>query len=175
MADTLTLESAGRVRQKAYNAVYSQGTKAALDGVVRAPASPYHFYALKAFFLHWAANKGNLDLQYIPYTSEQIATGTTGLDTDIGPNTIYVWFGKARRTTATTKSFIDLHDADTDGATTTTIATQMINATGQTWMTVWPDGIVIADDLAIASADAVGGSTETTVALGADGFVIVGT
>lgn len=172
MADTLTLQSAGLVRQKAYNAVYGSGT-----GTTTNTVSPYHFYAIKSFFLYWAANKGNLDLQFIPYTAEQ-ATTNAGYNPDIGPSTLYVWFAKARRTSGTTAAFETLLDGASSGdsdAVTTQISVNRIRATGDQFITVWPTGFALATDLTIASTTTLGGATESSAANSSDGFVIVGT
>lgn len=171
MADTLVLESAGRVRQKAYNVVYGSGTGTTSDSV-----SPYHYYAVKSFFLHMAANKSNPDLQFIPYTAEQ-ATTNAGYNPDIGPSTVYLWFCKARRTSGTTAAFETLLDGASSGdsdAVTTQIAVNRIRATGDQFLTVWPNGFVLATDLTIASTTTVGGATESSAANSSDGFVIVG-
>lgn len=162
-------DSGNHVRQKAYNAVYGTGTGTTTDSV-----SPYHFYAIKAFFLHMAANKGNPDLQFLPYSAEDITTDTGAQPIAAGACTLYVWFVKARRTSGTTASFQAIHDAATNGATTTTIATQLINATGQQELMVWPNGMPIATEIVISAATAVGGATESTAANAADGFVIIG-
>jgi len=164
----VSTQNANLVRQKAYNAVYSP------LGTTTSAISPYHFYAIKAFFLHWAANKGNPDLQFIPFTAEQAVTNL-GTDLTTGAGTLYVWFAKARRTTGTTAAFVALHDAADNSATTTTLATQKINATGQQYILVHPNGVPFATSLAISSATAVGGATESATADAADGFVIVST
>lgn len=164
----LTTESAGRVRQKAYEAVYGTGTGTSTDTV-----SPYHFAGIKAFFSHWAANKLNPDLQFIAYTAEQ---ATTNLGTSLvgGACTLYVWFVKGRRTSGTTAAFEALHDAADNSATTTTVNTVKLNLAGQQALIVHPNGFIIATDVVISSATAVGGATESTAANADDGFVIVG-
>lgn len=170
----LSTANANLARQKAYNAVYGSGT----DNVHAASptdrrVSPYHFYAVKSFFLHMAANKGNPDLQFIPYSAEQITTNG-GYNPDVDACHLYMWFIRGRRASGTTASFQDLHDATTNGATTTTVATQLLNAAGQTAMFVWPDGFPIATDITLAAADAVGGATESAAADASDGFLIIG-
>jgi hypothetical protein len=163
----VSVQNANLVRQKAYNAVYSP------LGSSTSAVSPYHFYAIKAFFLHWAANKGNLDLQFIPYSAEQAVTNP-GVDLTTGAGTLYVWYAKARRTTGTTASFQALHDAADNALTTTTVATQKINAVGQQFILVHPNGVAFATSLTISAATAVGGATESSAADATDGFVIVG-
>lgn len=164
----LTLANANIARQKAYIAVYGLGTGTSTNTI-----SPYHFYGIKAFFLHWAANKGNLDIQFIPYTAEQ---AVTNLGTSLvgGACTLYVWWGKARRTSGTTASFQAIHDAADNSATTTTVDTALVKLTGNQFLFVHPNGVAIATDVVISAATAVGGATESAAADATDGFVIVG-
>lgn len=157
--------NANLARQKAYNAVYGQGT-------TTLPVSPFHFYALKALFLHLAANKGNPDLQFIPYSAAQITTNG-GYSPDIDAALIYAWYVKGVRTSGTTAAFVALHDATDNSATTTTVLTTKLNATGQSALSVYPDGFRLATELTISSATAVGGATESSAADAAVGFVIV--
>lgn len=163
----LVTQNANLVRQKAYNAVYSPLGSATVS------VSPYHFYAIKAFFLHMTANKGNPDLQFIPYSTAQ---GTTdgGVDLVGAAANLYVWYGAAARTTGTTASFQAIHDAATNGATTTTVWTAKIAAVGQSFIFVNPNGQPLATGLTISAATAVGGATESAAADATNGFVIVG-
>lgn len=164
----LTTENANLTRQRAYNAVYGTGTGTSSDSV-----SPYHFYAVKALFLHLAANKGNPQLQFCNYTAEQAVTnGGTSLVG--GACTLYAWYGKARRSSGTTSSFQAIHDAADNSATTTTVLTSLVKLTGNQFFIVEPNGIAIATDVVISAATAVGGSTESSAADATDGFIIVG-
>lgn len=171
---SLTTESAIKVRQKAYNAVYGTGTGTSSDSV-----SPYHFYAIKALFLHLAANKGNPDLQFVPYSAEQ-ATDPNGTSLVGGACTLYAWFCKGRRTSATTAAFETLYDGvvnDSTGDSDPTgdaIAIQLLNLTGQQFLLVHPNGFPVVNDLNIISTTTEGGTTESSAANSSDGFVIVG-
>lgn len=162
-----TVVNANIARQKAYNAVYATGTGTSTNTV-----SPYHFYAIKAFFLFWAANKNNADIILLPYTAEQ-ATTDLGVDLAGQAGTLYVWYAKGRRTSGTTASFGALHDAASNAATTTTLDTARFNASGQAFLTVHPNGMPFATGLTISHATAVGGATESSAADASDGFVIV--
>ncbi len=166
----LTTQSANLVRQKAYNFVYGKGT-------TTEPISPYHFYAIKAFFLHWAANKGNLDLQFLPYGDADVTTTDTVYQPiTAGACTLYMFFGTARRTSSTTAAFMEITDASDDIDTaTTTIATVRINKKFQQFLLVYPDGFPIATAINIGSTTAATGATASTATDGCDGFVIVGT
>lgn len=162
-------QNANLVRQKAYNAVYGSGTGTSTDSV-----SPYFFYAVKALFLHLAINKGNPDLQFIPYAAEDITTNNGYQPIGAGAATLYAWFIKGRRTSGTTASFQAVHDAADNSATTTTLTTQRLNASGQATIQVWPNGFPVATQITISAATAVGGATESSAADASDGFLIVG-
>src|ERR1700693_1471074 len=156
----LTLVNANLVRQKAYNAVYGTGKIVATLNSV----SPYHFYAVKSVFLHLAANKGNPDLQFLPYAAEDIVAAGGALQSGIVACHIYVWFMKARRTSGTTASFQQIFDAVDNNTATATVATQLINATGQSAIFVWPDGFPTATGLTVAADTTVAGATESAAA-----------
>lgn len=165
MAGVVT-QNANQVRQKAYAAVYGTSKTGKL-------VSPYHFYSIKALFLHLAMNKGNPDLQYIPYGTADITTNGGYQPLGAGACTLYAWYGLAQRTTSVTASFQAIHDASDNSATTTTIATQLINLKNQSFMFVWPDGMPIATEVTISAATAVGGATESTASDATAGFLIV--
>lgn len=169
----LSLESAGRVRQKAYNAVYGTGVGTTADSV-----SPYHFYAVKALFLHLAANKNNPDLQFIPYSAEQAVITTNGTSLVGGACTLYAWFAKARRTTGTTASFNWLWNGTAGGGDSDPIGdeitVQRINLTGQQFFFVHPNGYIVSTDVSVVATTAIDGTTESSAADATDGFIIVG-
>lgn len=168
----LTTTNANVARQKAYNAVYGTGT-----GTTTNTVSPYHFYAIKALFLHLAANKGNPDLQFIPYTAEQAVTDK-GTSLVGGACTLYAWFGKARRTSGTTNAYEQLWDGTGGGGDSDIIGDEIsvhrIKATGQQFLEVHPNGWAAATDITIVSATAPEGATESSAANSTDGFIIVG-
>ena len=156
----VTTQSANLVRQRAYSQFYT--------------ANPGVFYAMKQLFLHLAANKGNPDLQLIQYAAEDIIANGGYEPITTGAYTLYAWYGKSRSTQTTTAAFHALHDATSNGATTTTLATQLINNTSQTFLHLWPNGFPGATALTVSSATAVGGGTESQAVDACDGFVIVG-
>lgn len=170
----LTTESAGRVRQKAVNAVYGTGTGTSSDSV-----SPYHYYAVKSLFLHLAANKGNPDLQFVPYAAEDAVTSTDGITLCTATCTLYAWFGKARRTSGTTAAYEWLYQGNAGGGnsdpTGDEISVQLINLTGQQFLNVHPNGFIVSSaGLSVVSTTAIDGTTESTAANSHDGFVIIG-
>ena len=155
----LTTQNANLVWQKVNKALAG-----ANPGTVEA------FRGLKALL---ANQKGNPDLQFVPYSAEQITTNL-GLAASVGAARIYGWYAKGRRTTGTTASFVSLHDAADNSATTTTVFTAKFNVTGQEYAGIAPQGFILGTDVTISAATAVGGATESSAADAADGFVIVG-
>jgi hypothetical protein len=158
----LTLEDGNKVWQKV--------NKALAGGVGANPASVEAFRGLKMWL---ATQKGNPQLQFIPFSAEQVVTATGYQATD-APCKVYGLFAKGRRTTGTTSSFLDTHAAATDGATTTTVISNRFKAVGQQYATVCPDGIAHETALTIHAGTAVGGTVDSSAADAADGFVIVG-
>jgi hypothetical protein len=134
------------------------------------PASQEAFQGLRKYL---STQVGNPDLQFIAYSEAQ-AIASAGTDLVGAACKVYGWYGKASRTTGTTSAFLALHAAATSNATTTTIATNRIKATGQTFSNIYPRGLAAETGLTIDSATAVGGATESTTPDGADGFVVIG-
>lgn len=155
----LTTESSNRVWQKA--ATFLEFAN---------PATKEAFLRLKIYL---ASQKKNIDLQYVPFTAEQ---AVTNLGTSLvgGACTIYAFYAKGRRTTGTTSAFLALHDASDNSATTTTLFTSRFKVTGEAHQLIDPIGQVVATDVVVSCATAVGGATESSAADAADGFIIVG-
>lgn len=134
------------------------------------PAAQEAFRNLKTYI---ATQGGNPQLQFVPFSAEQITTDG-GYTPVVGTALVYGWYAKARRSSGTTAAFMSLHDATTNGATTTTIDTAKFNLTGQDAFGIHSIGFRLGTDLTVACATAVGGATESSAADAADGFVIVG-
>lgn len=160
----LALESANKVRQKAR--IYTR--------------EPLIAAQLKAFFAWWAANKGNADLQLVPFngTDAEAANGqNAGL---AAACTLYLVYGKKPRVAEDV--FLAVLD-DATGAegtdfrmslgffgvngTSTTLPQEesiVINTTG------WP----ITAGINIKAYTTVAGTTDTTAGAAPDGFYIIG-
>jgi len=119
------------------------------------------------------SQKGNPDLQFIPFSAEQAVTAA-GVDLTAAACKLYGLYAKGRRTTGTTASFLDLHAAATDAATTTTVWSNRFKATGQRVAQVSGSGIAIETGLLVHGATAVGGTVDSSAADSADGFVVIG-
>lgn len=159
-------ESAGRVRQKAYMAVYGNGT-------TTIPNSPFNFYALKAFFLHLAANKGNPDLRYV--NIDGLVNSSDGGNTADqilvdGPCTLFAVFLKKRGTVETI--FKGTNHASTAGTNGTQDLAFALTAAG-TEFVFYPDGRALSIGLTVTEDTTRTGSTLTLAANRVDGFVIV--
>ncbi len=155
----LTVQSGVQVWQKVKNALVG--------------ANPAHQNAFRVLREYLATQGGNPDLQFIPYTAAQ-AIVNLGTSLVGGACTLYGFYGKGARTTGTTAAFAALHDAADNSATTTTIVTAKLNLTGQSFAIVEPTGFIVATDVVVSCATAVGGAVESAAADAMNGFVIVG-
>lgn len=162
----LVTQSAGLVRQKAYNAVYGNGT-------LTLPNSPFNFYAIKALFLHLAANKGNPDLFYknIDGNLNSSDGGNTAAQILVDAAcTLYAVFLRKRGTVET------IFKGTNNASTPTTDGTQdlafALTAAG-TEVVVYPDGRAFSTGLTVTEDTTRTGSTLTLAANRIDGFVIV--
>ena len=160
----LSLESAGRVRQK----VHAENL------------NPGLFYAMKAFFLDWAANHGNADLQFVPYAGTD-AEGANGYNSGIAAAcTLRVFYGKKTRTAEDV--FMSVLD-DASGAEGTTFLASIgffgANGTSTTLpqdeqlLLLGQNGIPVAAGVNIKAYTTVAGVTDTTAGAAPNGWFIV--
>ena len=152
----LSLESAGKVRQK---------TRAiTLD--------PSVFIALKGFFHYWATNKGNADLQLIPVKDSDV-TGTDGVISADAPATVYVVYIKKGSTA--TDSYFKLFDDVTDDSTTTDarLSLALLEA-NEEHLIIYPKGLTMATGIVSTSHTNSAGTTDSTAGDSGNGFLIVG-
>lgn len=163
----LTVQSAGLVRQKALHAAgFASGA------VVN---SQFDYWALKALFLHLAANKGNPDLKIVYIDGG--ATASNGGNTasqvvsDSACN-IYAMFLK--KTGATATSF----KVTNHGSTAATDGTQefgyILTVAGECNMFLFPDGHAMSTGCVYTEDTTATGSTLNLLANRIDGFIIVG-
>jgi len=154
----LSTESAGKVRQK--TRAYTQ--------------SPAIFYALKGFFLYWATNKDNADLQFVPYagTDTEAAGGAdTGID---AAHTVYVFYGKKTATAEDVYLYL-FDDATNDaGAGTDGRANLVFLGSGDEAIAIYPDGIPMTAGLVVKAYTDFDGTTDSTAGAAPNGFVIIG-
>lgn len=151
----LSLESAGRVRQKTRE-------------FTRNPAV---FYALKSFFLYHS-QKGNADLQLV-FLSDGDLTGTDGVVAMDAACVLYVAFLRKRSTA--TDAYLKLYDNATDDTTAAdervTLAT--LEASEDLFMT-FPQGLDMATGIVATSHTTSNGTTDSTAGDSGDGFLIIG-
>ncbi len=155
----LSLQDGGLVWQKVAKALAGAN-----------PATASAFRELKTYLM---TQGGNPQLQFIPYTAEQITTNT-GFQAADAAGTLYGVYAKGRRTSGTTASFVALHAAADNAATTTTIVTDRFKAVGQSFAAVYPTGLAVETAFTVSAATAVGGATESSAADAADGFILIG-
>ena len=159
----IALENANKVRQK--TRMYT--------------LNPAIFYALKGFFLWWATNKGNADLQFIPYDGAD-AEAANGYNPSVDACTVWAIYGKKPRVAEDV--FLALLD-DATGAEGTTIVTSIgFLATNGTSTTLPQEeifcfnttGYVLAAGLNIKAYTTAAGTTDSTAGAAPSGFVIIG-
>jgi hypothetical protein len=155
----VVLEASNKVWQKVEQALTGAG-----------PDAQRAFKGLRDYLVQ---QSGNPNLQFIPYTAEQAVTDH-GVDLTAAACKVYGWYGKGRRTSGTTASFIALNAAATQDATTTTIVTTRLKVLGQRFAFVFGAGLASETGLTVCAATTVGGATESSAADAADGFVVIG-
>lgn len=162
----VSTQSANLVRQKAYLAVYGNGT-------TTLPNSPFNYYAFKALFLHLASNKGNPDLQYV--NVDGLVNSSDGGNTASqvlvnGACTLYAVFLRKRGATETIFKWTNhASTATTDGTQDGAVALTVAGTVAE----VYPDGRALSTGLTVTEDTTRTGSTLTLAANRIDGFVIV--
>jgi hypothetical protein len=164
----LATQNANLVRQKAYNAAQAK------LGSGNSP-SPYVWYALKALFLHLAANKGNPDLQFLPFDPALIDTGADGSVLLSGAGKVYAIYAKRVNDVDDTDSFVEVLDDATDNSAPTTdiVATIRFTDASEEALVTFPNGAPFATGIVVSSTTTAGGTTESAATESASGFVIV--
>lgn len=155
----LTTQSANLVRQKTYMINRNPGI----------------FYALKALFLHLAANKGNPDLFLKnidgTYSSSDGGNNASQVLVDAAC-TLYAIYLK--KTGATAVSFKASNSATTAGTDGTQALGFIITTASEENLYLFPTGHAFATGLTVTENTTATGSTLTLLANRLDGFVIVG-
>lgn len=166
----VSFTSANLARQRAYIAASRGGVGSSVN------ASPFIWYALKALFLHLAANKGNPDLQYLPFDPSAIDTGTDGVNLATGAGNVYAFYAHRLADVDTTDSFVTLSDDATDNSAPTTDIIALIRFTdaNEQGLVTFPNGAPFADGIVVSSTTTAGGTTESAATESATGFVIIG-
>lgn len=153
----LTTQSANLVRQKTYMTNRNPGI----------------FYALKALFLHLAANKGNPDLAIINIDGAT-ADDASGQILVNAACTLYAVYGK--KTATDTDSYLVLFDdaADDTGAATDARIVLPFLISGDEHIFIASNGIPMAAGLVAKTYTDFDGVTDSTAGDSPNGFVIVG-
>lgn len=161
-------QSENLVWQKVKNYLSADNAGASVQGTN--PAAQGAFLDLKAYL---SQQKRNLNLQFVPFAAEDM-NNTDGISMSVaGALTVYGLYARTR-STWTTASFLNVHDATTTDASTTTLVTHRFGATKQAFAYVNGGGLPVATALLIAATTAVGGDTPSAIIDSPDGFIIVG-
>lgn len=161
----ISLQSANLVRQKALQQIYAVAT-----GTTQGNGDPIALYALKAFFLNWS-QKGNADLQYVPF-SEANADTSGGFALADAPCRLY--FVYTRKENSATDNYTKFYDDTSDDAGTDTdcrLTIPVFEALADAFFVSSP-GIPFAAGLVVTQHTTAEGETDGSN--GSSGFVIIG-
>lgn len=154
-------ESAGLVRQKTYMSTRGSGI----------------YYALKALFMHLAANKGNPDLTYtniVGYTNA--SDGTNSDDNVIAAAACTLYAIYLQKNSGSTANYFKVTNHAT---TSTTDGTQdlgyKITTAAEENLFLFPNGHSLSAGLTVAQNTAATGATNSLLVDVCDGFVILAT
>lgn len=165
----LALENANLVRQKVYNALQNQTGTSAGSG------DPSAWYAFKSFFLNQAANKGNPDLQFVPFNATDGTTGDGqdhGIDAACQLLAVYV----KKTATATDAWFRVIDDADNDSEVVGDVKLEIaLLEANDVFFGFYPNGLPFADGVVTTSTTTPGDTaTQSSAGDAANGFLILG-
>lgn len=139
------------------------------DSGTATPSAVGAFRALKEWLV---TQKGNPQLQFIPFSAADIVTNTGYSPIGAVASQVYGLYAKNTGGSDGTDSFIALHNA-TDNASAALFAAVIQDDNDEVVYTN-AQGLAFGTDLTISAATTIGGSTESAEADAADGFVVVG-
>lgn len=159
-----SFSSATLARQKAYAGVATQevGTST--------PSSAGVFYALKALFSHLAANKGNPDLQWLPFSEADadVAGGTV-----LGTGACHLYAVYIKKVNEGTANTFFIYDDATDDTTAgdAKVGLDLANA-GDVAFAMYPNGLAFADGIVVTQySDGIGATDGSS---GGNGWILIG-
>lgn len=163
----LVTQSANQVRQKAYNAVYGNGT-------TTLPNSPLNFYVFKDLFLHLAMNKGNPDLFFMNIDGAVNSSDGGNTASQVMVNAACTLYAVFLRKRGATETILKVTNHASTGTTDGTQDLAFALTVAGTEVAIYADGRAYATGLTIGENTTRTGSTLTLLANRIDGFIIVG-
>lgn len=162
----LSLQTANLVRQKTYMINRNPGV----------------FYALKALFLHLAANRGNPDLQIVNVDGTNLASDGGNTTPQVVANVACTLYALYLKKLGATQTWFKLNDSAStvtgNGTDTMTFALNTTDQAGDTskfeYLFLYPQGYSMANGLCVTEQTTATGTTQTLKANRADGFIIIG-
>lgn len=160
----ITLESAGKVRQKTY-----------ASGL-----NPLVYAQFKAFFQYWSTHKANADMQYIPFSSVLVDDAGGQVLADAAC-TLYAVYGTKstadlRTAGSATDAYLAIFDDATDdaGAGTDGRLVMPFLLASEASVYLNPSGISCPTGVVAKSYTDFDGTTDSTAGDAPNGFVIIG-
>jgi len=158
----LSLEDANKVSQKVKHAL--------------ADANPAIVAQFKALFTYLATQKGNPQLQFIPFSDAQIITATGYSPIGAVTSTLYgVYQVKNGTGTGTaTDSWLTIGNASTNTVDATKFVALMTAVAADEVCASYPHGLIFGTDMTISGETSAQDGTESTAGDAGPGFVILG-
>jgi hypothetical protein len=157
----LSTQSANLVRQKTYMINRNPGV----------------FYALKALFLHLAANKNNPDLQLVNIDGINLASDGGNTTPQVVANvgcTLYAIYTIKRGTTSTWLKYNDSATTVVGNGTDSATINYANTVAGEERLALFPVGQVFANGISLSEQTTATGTTQTLKANRIEGFIILG-
>ena len=156
----LSLQSASLVRDKVYNALYTNASV----------KNRLWWNAAREFFNQWVYSGGNADLQFVPF-AEADADAAGGTVLADAACQVYLFYVK--KLNSATENTAKLFDDATDDTTTTDQAQGItLGAANQEAMLIFPTGFDMAAGVVVTQHTTPEGVTDGSD--GGDGFVVIG-
>lgn len=141
-----------------------------------ANANPAAVEAFQALKIYLATQKGNPDLQFIPF-SDALLTTATGYSPVGAACTFYgVYFAKTGTsgTGTGTDSWLTIANDASNVTDATKFIALMTSVAGQQVFATYPHGLAFGTDLTISGETSAQDGTESTAGDSGNGFVIIG-
>lgn len=152
------------------NLVWQKVTKALTNAN---PAVQGQFKALKSYL---AQQKGNPDLEFVPFNDAQLTTAT-GYSPIGAAVTLYgVYFTKTGTsgTGTATDSWLTIANDASNVTDATKFVALMTSVAAQQVAAIYPNGLIFGTDITLSGETSAQDGTESTAGDSGNGFVIVG-
>lgn len=153
----LSLQSAGIVRQKARSITRNPGI----------------YRVLQALFMHLASNKGNPDLQWVPWSGTELGSDGGNADKVLADAACRVYAIYFKKAATATGAWIKFSDHASAASATAGEFTAEFNAASEERIAIFPDGFAQGTGWTMRQDTTAAGSTRTLLANAVHGFALI--